>query len=173
MISGTTTLIAHMGYPTYTFKSPMIYNPWFDKHDVDAVVVPMGIEAENYRDFFRAVFTLKNIRGALVTMPHKVTTLELVDEVSPVAAVAGATNAVLLREDGSLLGDQFDGAGFTRGILRKGFEPAGKRALIVGNGGVGSPIAASLAATGLAGLGLFDPNASASSALAERIEGHY
>ena len=31
MISGTTTLIAHAGYPTYAFKSPMIYNPWFEK----------------------------------------------------------------------------------------------------------------------------------------------
>ncbi|MBI3146312.1 MAG: shikimate dehydrogenase, partial [Pseudogulbenkiania sp.] len=29
MISGKTTLIAHIGYPTESFKSPMIYNPWF------------------------------------------------------------------------------------------------------------------------------------------------
>jgi len=27
MISGRTTLIAHIGYPTETFKAPMIYNP--------------------------------------------------------------------------------------------------------------------------------------------------
>ena len=173
MISGTTTLIAHMGYPTHTFKSPLIYNPWFDKHGVDAVVMPMGVKAEDYPDFFRSVFRLTNIRGALVTMPHKVTTMDLVDEISPVAAVAGATNAVLLREDGSLLGDQFDGEGFVRGVLRKGFDPAGKRALVVGNGGVGSPIAASLAGRGLAGLGLYDPNSAASEALADRIAKHY
>ncbi len=80
---------------------------------------------------------------------------------------------MLLREDGSLLGDQFDGAGFVRGVQRKGFDAAGKRALVVGNGGVGSPIAASLAGIGLAGLGLFDPNAAASEALAERIGKHY
>jgi hypothetical protein len=30
MISGKTTLIAHLGYPTTTFKSPMIYNPYFE-----------------------------------------------------------------------------------------------------------------------------------------------
>ena len=173
MISGTTTLIAHLGYPTYTFKSPLIYNPWFEKNGVDAVVVPMGIKAEDYPVFFRSVFTLTNIRGALVTMPHKVTTMELVDELSPIAEIAGATNAVLLREDGSLFADQFDGAGFVRGMLRKGFEPSGKRALVVGNGGVGSPIAASLAGIGLAGIGLFDPNAAASEALAQRIGKHY
>src|SRR5690348_18244263 len=100
MISGTTALIAHMGYPTGTFKSSLIYNPWFDKNGVNAVVVPMGIKAEDYPDFFRSVFTLCNIRGALVTMPHKVTTLGLVDEISPTAAIAGATNAVLRRQGG-------------------------------------------------------------------------
>jgi len=173
MISGTTTLIAHLGYPTHTFKSSLICNPWFDKNGIDAVVVPMGIKPEDYPDLFRSVFTLTNIRGALVTMPHKVTTMGLVDEISPTAAIAGATNAVLRREDGSLLADQFDGAGFVRGMLRKGFDPAGKRALVVGNGGVGSPIAASLAGLGLAGIGLFDPDPAASEALARRIGAHY
>jgi len=173
MISGTTTLIAHLGYPTHTFKSSLICNPWFERNGIDAAVVPMGIMAEDYPDFFRSVFTPTNIRGALVTMPHKVTTMELVDEISPTAAIAGATNAVLRREDGSLLADQFDGAGFVRGMLHKGFDPSGKRALVVGNGGVGSPIAASLAGLGLAQIGVFDPNAAASEALARRIGVYY
>jgi shikimate dehydrogenase len=173
MISGTTTLVAHLGYPTHTFTSPLICNPWFEKHGIDAVVVPMGIKAEDYPDFFRSVFTLTNLRGALVTMPHKVTTMGLVDETSTTAAIAGATNAVLRREDGSLLADQFDGAGFVRGMLRKGFDPSGRRALVVGNGGVGSAIAASLAGLGLAEIGLFDPDAAASEALAHRIGLHY
>lgn len=173
MISGTTTLVAHLGHPTHTFKSSLICNPWFEKHGLDAAVVPMGITGEDYPAFFRAVFTLTNIRGALITMPHKVTTMGLVDEVSPTAAIAGATNAVLRRADGSLLADQFDGTGFVRGLLRKGFEPSGRRALVVGNGGVGSPIVASLAGLGLAEIALFDPDAAASDALARRIGAHY
>lgn len=173
MISGTTTLVAHMGYPTHTFKSSLICNPWFQKNGVDAVVVPMGVKSDDYPAVFRSVFRLTNIRGALVTMPHKVVTLELVDEISPVAKIAGAANAVRLREDGSLLADQFDGTGFVRGVLRKGFDPAGKRALVVGSGGVGSPIAASLASIGLAEIGLFDSNLHAAHALARRIGEHY
>jgi shikimate dehydrogenase len=173
MISGKTTLIAHLGYPTYAFKSPMIYNPWFEKNDIDAVVVPMGVKAEEYPEFFRYLFKLTNIRGALVTMPHKVTTMGLVDELTPTATVAGAANAVLLREDGTLLGDQFDGTGFVRGVERKGFDLAGKRALVVGNGGVGSPIAASLAAAGVSAMGLFDPNSAASESLGERLTAAY
>jgi shikimate dehydrogenase len=173
VISGTTTLIAHIGYPTFAFKAPLIYNPWFEKNDIDAVVVPMGVKAEDYRETLPRLFALTNIRGALVTMPHKVVTCELVDELSPVATVAGAANAVLRREDGTLLGDQFDGAGFVRGVERKGFALAGKRVLVVGNGGVGSPIAASLAGAGVGEIGLFDPNTSASEALAGRLAAHY
>ena len=46
MISGRTTLIAHIGYPTETFKAPLIYNPYFEKAGIDAVVVRMGVKAE-------------------------------------------------------------------------------------------------------------------------------
>jgi shikimate dehydrogenase len=173
MISGKTTLVAHLGYPTFAFKSPMIYNPWFEKNGIDAVVVPMGVQAPDYPAFFRSLFSLTNIRGALVTMPHKVTTMGLVDEVTPTATVAGAVNAVLRRDDGTLVCDQFDGAGFVRGVERKGFPLQGKKVLVVGNGGVGSPIAASLAAAGVASMSLFDPYAEASEGLAARLREAY
>jgi shikimate dehydrogenase len=173
MISGKTTLIAHLGYPTHAFKAPLIYNPWFEKNGIDAVVVPMGVKAEEYPEFLKYLFKLSNIRGALVTMPHKVTTTQLVDELTPTAQVAGASNAILLREDGTLLGDQFDGAGFVRGVERKGVPLAGKRALVVGSGGVGCAIAASLAAAGVSALGLYDANTESSESLAERLKEHY
>ena len=48
MISGKTRLIAHVGYPTESFKASLIYNPWFDKNGIDAVVVPMGVKAEDF-----------------------------------------------------------------------------------------------------------------------------
>ena len=95
MISGKTTLIAHIGYPTEAFKAPMIYNPFFEKAGIDAVVMPMGVKAEDYPSFLRELFKVTNIRGALVTMPHKKTTIELADEVSPTARIAGAANALL------------------------------------------------------------------------------
>jgi len=173
VIRGTTTLIAHIGYPTETFKAPMIYNPYFDQAGIDAVVVPMGVRAEDYPQVLASLFKLTNIRGALITMPHKVTTLELMDEVSPTAKIAGACNAVLRRSDGSLLGDMFDGAGFVRGIQRKGCQLTGARALVVGCGGVGCAIAASLAAAGIAAIELFDAHAVSADGLAERLRRHY
>ena len=173
MISGTTTLIAHLGYPTFAFKSPLIYNPWFEKNDIDAVVVPMGVKADDYPTFFRSLFTLTNIRGALVTMPHKVTTVGLVDEITPTVEIAGSCNAVLLRPDGTLLGDMFDGAGFVRGLARKDFAVRGARCLVIGTGGVGSAIAASLAAAGAGAISLCDTNRASAEALAGRLTKHY
>lgn len=173
MIRGTTTLIAHLGYPTEAFKAPMIYNPYFEEAGIDAVVVPMGIKAEDYPEFLRALFRLTNIRGALVTMPHKVTTVDLLDEVTPTVKIAGSCNAILRRPDGTLLGDMFDGEGFVRGTERKGRKVEGARALVVGSGGVGSAIAASLAAAGAAAIGLFDADPTAAEALGRRLREHY
>ena len=173
MLSGKTTLIAHIGYPTEAFKAPLIYNPWFEARGIDAMVVPMGVKAEDYAVSLRQIFRFSNVLGALVTMPHKVTTLDLADEVSVTARIAGAANALLKRTDGSLLADQFDGAGYARGVARKGFKTRGSRILIVGTGGVGSPIAASLAADGAASISLSDVNTSAAQGLAARLKQHY
>ncbi len=173
MISGTTILIAHLGYPTESFKAPMIYNPYFEKKGIDAVVVPMGVKAQDYAAFLKSLFRLSNIRGALVTMPHKVTTLALLDELTPTAKIAGSCNAILRRSDGSLLGDMFDGAGFVRGVVRSGRTLVGNRVLVVGCGGVGSAIAASLAAAGVGMIALFDANAASAEALAGRLRAQY
>ncbi len=173
MIRGTTTLIAHLGYPTETFKAPMIYNPYFEKHGIDAVVMPMGVKAEDFPEVFRSLFRLTNIRGALITMPHKIGVIDLLNEVTTAVRIAGSCNAVLLRADGTLLGDMFDGDGFVRGVQRKGLDLAGADVLVVGCGGVGSAIAASLAEAGVVAIALFDANPASADALASRLAQHY
>lgn len=173
MIRGTTSLIAHIGWPTHTFKSPMIYNPYFEQAGIDTVVVPMGCRPENFPALLKAVFTLENIRGALITMPHKVATVGLLDELSPAVRIAGACNAVRRAADGRLQGDLFDGEGFVRGLRRKGCRVEGARALVVGCGGVGSAIAASLAAAGVAAISLSDARAGSAQGLAQRLAAHY
>ena len=173
MIRGSTALITHLGYPTHSFRAPMIYNPYFERENIDAVVVPMGCRPDDYPEFLRLVFRLSNIRGALITMPHKVTTVALLDQASPAVRIAGSCNAVRLGPDGRIEGDMFDGEGFVRGLRRKGVELAGRRALVVGSGGVGSAIAASLAAAGVGVLSLFDVRDESAEALAGRLRQHY
>jgi shikimate dehydrogenase len=99
--------------------------------------------------------------------------IPLLDEVMTTAKVAGACNAIRLGPSGTLVGDMFDGEGFVRGILRKGRVLAGAHALVVGSGGVGSAIVASLAKAGVAELALFDAYPATMNGLAERLRAYY
>src|SRR4029077_1255686 len=140
---------------------------------------------EDYASFLKLVFRLSNVCGALITMPHKVVTLDLVDEASVSAKIAGACNAVKMDENGRLIGDMFDGEGFVRGVQRKGRRvdgaslfiagcsgggAGGGSLFIAGCGGVGSAIAASMAKAGIARLGLHDVSEHAMAALVKRLQ---
>ncbi len=173
MISGKTRILAHLGVPTDSFTAPLIYNPWFAAKGIDAAVIPMGCEPEDFTHFLRLVFRLRNIAGALITMPHKVSVVDLLDSVSPTVQVCGSCNAVRRDAEGRLVGDMFDGEGFVRGAIRKGRSLGRASALVVGAGGVGSAIAASLAAAGAARIGLFDANEKAALSLAQRLKTYY
>jgi len=173
MLNGDTRIIAHIGYPTSAFKSPMIYNPWFEKRGVNAAVVPLGVKSEDFARAFPEICRFTNFHGALITMPHKIAVIGLIDDVSTAVKVAGSCNAVRRNGDGRLVGDMFDGEGFVRGVARHGRSLAGKKVLVVGSGGVGSAIAASSAAAAAAEIGLYDVSAAAMEALAERLRQNY
>lgn len=173
MITGRTRILAHLGVPTESFTAPLIYNPYFEARGIDIVTVPMGCERENFPEFLHLLFKLRNIAGALITMPHKVEAAALIDVASPAVEISGACNAVKRDADGRLVGDMFDGEGFLRGMRAKGQEAAGRSALIVGAGGVGSAIAASLAGAGVARIVIAEVNSAAANRLAASLAWHY
>ena len=172
-IDGHTRVIVHLGHPTHSFKAPLIYNPWFAASGTNTVVVPIDCPAGALEALLPPLMAAPNVLGALITMPHKVGVVALLDEVSRTAQVAGACNAVKRAPNGRLIGDMFDGEGFVRGVQRKGLALKGASALVVGSGGVGSAIAASLAAAGVAQLALFDANGATSEALSARLRAAY
>jgi len=173
LIRGSTSLIAHVGYPTHIFKSPLIYNPYFASAGIDAAVVPMGVTSDDLEAVLPGLFKLTNLRGALITMPHKMSVLPLLNMCSTAVEIAGACNAIRRRDDGALVGDLFDGEGFVRGLRRKGAPLRGASALVMGCGGVGSAIAAALAAEGVGGLTLTDSNGDLAMRLQRRLTTHY
>ena len=172
-IGGRTRIIALLGVPTVTFKSPLIYNPWFRSRGIDCIMVPMGCEAADFPNFLPLLFRLRNIAGALITMPHKVAAAGLLDEAGLAATICGSCNAVKRDGNGRLAGDMFDGEGFVAGLRAKGREIEGASALVAGSGGVGSAIAASLARAGAKRLALFDIDADACDRLAGRLRAHF
>jgi shikimate dehydrogenase len=172
-LDGHTRIIAHIGYPTATFKASMIYNPYFESRGINACVVPMGVRAEDFAAAFPTIFRFSNVDGALITMPHKPTVVAMLDRASSTVRIAGACNAVKRDADGALIGDMFDGEGFVRGLVSKGQRIKDTRVLIVGAGGVGSAIAASLAAAGVAHIALHDRDEAVATGLADRLRHHY
>ena len=73
----------------------MIYNPYFESVGRQRGGRAHGLQGRDPSpQVLRGLFALENIRGALITMPHKVSVVELLDEVTPTVQVAGACNAV-------------------------------------------------------------------------------
>jgi shikimate dehydrogenase len=101
------------------------------------------------------------------------TAAALVSDASDAVRIAGSCNAVRRMEDGRLYGELFDGEGFTRALQRKHCRVEGASALVIGAGGVGSAIAASLAGAGTRDLALFDIDAQRARALADRLAALY
>jgi shikimate dehydrogenase len=173
MIDGDTKLIAHIGYPTASFRAPSIYNPWFARRGINAAVVPLGVRSENFREAFAQICWFSNFHGALITMPHKVAVVDRLDQASAAVRVAGACNAVRRSDDGKLIGDMFDGEGFVRTAAAAGRNLAGQRVLIVGAGGVGSAIASACAKAGAGEIALTDTRAGAAEQFADRLRLNY
>lgn len=74
--------------------------------------------------------------GCNVTLPHKLAAFEFADHVSSDAYRAGSVNTLALLEDGSVFGDNTDGAGLIRDLtVNHGVDIEGCRVLLLGAGG--------------------------------------
>jgi shikimate dehydrogenase len=103
------------------------------------------------RQVGRALAELRSrgFRGANVTVPHKEAVLPYLDRTTADAHAIGAVNTIQVK-DGALLGDNTDCAGFLADLQAGGFEPAGRRALVLGAGGGARAVVHALAQAGCA-----------------------
>ena len=67
LIDGHTVFIAHIGFPTHSFKAPLIYNPYFADAGINAVVVPMACEAPQFESLIKAPLKLGKGSSALIS----------------------------------------------------------------------------------------------------------
>ncbi|NML15787.1 shikimate dehydrogenase family protein [Azohydromonas caseinilytica] len=155
-ISGTTRVFMVLGDPVSQVQAPQLFNPLFERHGIDAVLVPAQVARAELPAFCRAVLAAGNIDGLWLTIPHKPLVLPLLERWDRHAETAQAVNAVRRNADGGLEGALFDGRGFCKALRHFGFEPRGRRALLVGTGGAGAAIATALLDEGLELLALND-----------------
>ncbi len=173
LVQGTTRVFPVVGCPVRQVKAPLLYNEWFRRTGQDCIVVPIEIAPPDFATVLPALLRAGNVGGAMVTIPHKVSTVDLLQDCSDAVRIAGACNAVVRRADGSLFGELFDGVGLVRAAQRHGFVAAGARCLVAGAGGAGAAIAAALAAAGVGVVRLFDTRRAHAQELAEQLGVHY
>ena len=122
------------GNPIGHSKSPLIHRLFADQTGEDLEYSTLLAPLDNFSDCARGFF--KQGHGANVTVPFKEEAFRLADTLTPRARRAGAVNTLTELDDGTLEGDNTDGAGLVRDLaVNAGVELAGKRILVLGAGG--------------------------------------
>ena len=153
-LSGTTTLLGLIGTPVEHSKSPAMYNHCFQKFGLDWAYLAFGIPQEKAGDAVQAIRTL-GMRGANVTMPCKNAVIPYLDRLTPAAEAIQAVNTIV-NENGTLVGHNTDGCGYTQNLRRSGVEVKGKKIVLLGGGGAASAIAIQAALEGAAEIAVFN-----------------
>ncbi|MGI9860050.1 shikimate dehydrogenase [Moorella naiadis] len=145
-VKASTGLVALLGHPVGHSLSPLMHNAAFKATGLDLVYLAFDVAPG---DLPAALAGLRSLgcRGANVTVPHKETIILSLDMVEPLAARIGAVNTIV-HEDRCLKGYNTDGSGFLRSLRETGFNPDGKRVVILGAGGAARAVAFTLAAAG-------------------------
>lgn len=124
-----------IGNPVEHSKSPRIHTLFAtqtaQKLNYDRLLAPIDGFVASVRAFMAA-----GGRGANITVPFKEEAFRLADQLSARAAAAGAVNTLRFDSDGSIFGDNTDGAGLVRDITANLCRSLhGKQVLLLGAGG--------------------------------------
>ena len=166
-----TQLAGIFGFPLEHSISPAIHQAALDHHRLPARYELWPTPPERLGD---GVGKLRgdSYLGANVTVPHKEQVREYLDDIELWASTIGAVNTIV-KEEGRLIGHNTDAYGFVRSLReRGGFDPEGKRVLMLGAGGAARAAAFGLAREGIASLTIANRNVSRAEALAEALGGH-
>ena len=142
-------MAAVVGDPVRHSLSPVLHNAAFEALDLDWVYVAMAVPAGGGAGAVAAMHAL-GIDGLSVTMPLKHEVVGAVDRLTGVAERLQAVNTIG-RRGPEVVGDNTDGAGFIDALRHdEGFEPSGRRCLVVGAGGAARAVVVALAGAGAA-----------------------
>ncbi|WP_193163459.1 shikimate dehydrogenase [Microbulbifer hainanensis] len=126
---------AVVGNPITHSLSPLIHSAFAAQTGEDIRYDKLLAERDGFAEFAREFFAAGG-KGLNVTVPFKLDACNFADRLTERASAAGAVNTLKLETDGSLLGDNTDGAGLVADIRDNlGWDIAGKRVLLLGAGG--------------------------------------
>ncbi|MDA9975754.1 shikimate dehydrogenase [Alphaproteobacteria bacterium] len=172
-ISGKTRVFGCISNPIAHVRAPSVFNPLFEKHGVDAVMVPLHIPPEGLDAAIVGLRAMPNFGGMAVTLPHKLPIMAHCDEIGKQGQLVGAVNFAAFDGQRRLIGDNCDGTGFVNGMLAAGYPVKGKRVLMMGAGGAARAIAFSLADFGVTRLGIANRTMFKAEELSEAVGAAY
>lgn len=153
-IDGHTILIGLMATPIRHSMSPTMHNNAFAKLGLNYAYLAFEVGNDQLADAVQAIRTL-DMRGSNVSMPNKQKILPLLDKLSPAAEMARAVNTVV-NDNGVLTGYTTDGTGFMKSLADEGLDICGKKMVLTGAGGAGTPIAIQAALDGVKEIAIFN-----------------
>lgn len=159
-----------MGWPITHSKSPLIFDYWFRQKAIQGRYCHLAVEPTDFAEVFRAL-PKAGFRGVNVTVPHKMTALELADTASDTARRIGAANAISFQQDGSIHADNTDGYGFIENLRQHQPEwrPQSGSAVVLGAGGAAMAIVVALIEAGAPTIHLTNRTRHKAEALADRF----
>lgn len=150
-------LFGVIGDPIGHSMSPAMHNNLFDVYGIDAVYLPFHVSKQNLEAAVKGLKAL-GVSGFNVTIPHKTTIMDFLDQIDPLAKAIGAVNTVQ-NENGCLTGYNTDGPGFVKGLESMGADLGSRSALIIGAGGASRAIYFSMAQAGIKQIDLYNRTA--------------
>ncbi|WP_439519423.1 shikimate dehydrogenase family protein [Hydrogenophaga sp.] len=168
-IDGGTRIHYIVGDPIAQVKSPSEATRVLQDEGHNAIVVPAHVAPADLARWAAGVSLAQNVDSIIVTVPHKFACFHLCATTSGRATFLQTVNTMRRNPQGGWHGDMFDGLGLVKALQDKGFEPAGKSALVAGAGGAGSAIAHALVEAGAARLAVHDSDAARRHALVDRL----
>jgi shikimate dehydrogenase len=121
------------GNPIAHSRSPDIHQAFAKQTHKEIVYTKQFVELDDFTTAVKSFMELGG-KGANVTVPFKEQALELADELSERATLAGAVNTLTFK-DGKIYGDNTDGEGLVQDLIRNNVILNGSRILIIGAGG--------------------------------------
>ncbi len=172
-ISGRTAITVILAHPVAHVRTPQAMNAHFDALGCDGVMIPLQVLPEDLAQVVASLRRMRNLRGIVVTVPHKEAIAALCDDLTDTARQVGAVNVIRRDPDGRLTGGQFDGEGFVAGLREAGHEVAGRSVFMAGAGGAAAGLAFAFARHGAARLTIHNRTAAKAEALAARVRAAY
>jgi shikimate dehydrogenase len=132
MINSKTSLYAVLGNPVSHSLSPVMHNSAFAQTGYNGVYLAFKVKEENLASAINGIRAL-GIKGASITIPHKVEVMNSLDTIDEKALKIGAVNTIVNR-DGKLSGYNTDCLGAVNALLEKTVIKD-KNVVILGSGG--------------------------------------